>query len=66
MRRDVRQFIVAALVLVCGSACLAACGSAHRETLEKAAAEAQRKVNAYCDARQKAIEALGADDAVTP
>lgn len=68
MRPDVRRLILAgaSLVLVCGAGYLAACSGAHREALAKAEADARAKVNQYCDARQKIIEALGADDAGAP
>lgn len=46
------------MVLGSGLRLLAACGGAGSAELEKAAAEARAKMNQYCDARQKAIEAL--------
>lgn len=63
MRADVRRVIIAALVLAGVAGLLAACGSASRAQIEKAADEARVKVNQYCDARQKAIEALGTGEA---
>lgn len=62
MRPDVRRLIVAtiATALAVGGIALVGCGPAHREALAKAEADARAKVNAYCTARQKAIEALGA------
>lgn len=49
----------AALVL-CGLLFGMVCGCTRAEQ-EKALADAQTKVNAYCDARQKALVALGID-----
>jgi len=51
------------LVLGAGIDLLAACGSASRAQVEKAADEARARVNAYCDARAKALEALGTGEA---
>lgn len=62
VRADVRWVIIAAVAaaLAVGGLALAGCGPAHREALAKAEADARAKVNAYCDARAKVIEALGA------
>ena len=46
-----------------GSASVAGCVAPSREQVERAAEEARAKVNAYCDARAKAIEALGTGEA---
>lgn len=65
MRTDVRRLIAAggliwlASILAVGGIGLVGCGTQGREQIEKAANEARVKVNQYCDARQKAIEALG-------
>ena len=53
------RVIIAALVLAGAAALLAACSGASRAQLDKAAADTRKAVNAYCDARAKAIEALG-------
>lgn len=50
--------IVTALVLAGCLGVLGACSAAQRA---EAATAAQRQVNAYCDARQKALVALGVD-----
>jgi hypothetical protein len=62
VRTDVRKAIIAsvATALAIGGLALVGCGPAHREALAKAEADARAKVNAYCDARAKVIEALGA------
>lgn len=60
MRPDVRRLILAALVLVGGAGLVAACGGASEQEIRKAADEARASLNKFCDARQKAIEALGA------
>lgn len=49
----------AALLAFC-AAIVVACSSANREELRKASDEARAKVNQYCDARQKTLDALGA------
>lgn len=54
------------LVLASGIAALVACSSASREEFAKAEAAARAKVNQYCDARQKAIEALGVGEGGAP
>lgn len=66
MTPDARKLILAGLatvVLVGCSFAVASCGSASREQVEKAADEARTRVNAYCDARAKALEALGTGEA---
>jgi len=56
-----RRCTLAALAtaLATGGAALAGCGAQSQQELERANAAVMAKVNAYCDGRQKAIEALG-------
>jgi protein subunit release factor B len=42
---------------------LDACGGAGGQEAQRLADEARRRVNLYCDARAKAIEALGTGEA---
>ncbi len=49
-----------ATILAVGIAGVAGCAHPSGAQIEKAARDAQVKMNAYCDARAKAIEALGA------
>jgi len=50
-----------ALVLAACVACVVGCGAAGGEQAQKVADEARAKINAYCDARAKALDALGID-----
>lgn len=62
MRPDVRRLILAAVLtaLAAGGLALAGCGASGEQAARKAADESRATLNKFCDARQKAIEALGA------
>ncbi len=51
------------MVLGAGLHLLAACGGAGGQEAQRVAADAREAVNRFCDARQKALEALGTGEA---
>ena len=58
-----RHVLASAMVLGSLARLLAACGGAGGQEAQRLADEARAKVNAYCDARAKALEALGTGEA---
>lgn len=56
-----KNAITIATVLGLCAACLASCSGADIAAEKKAAAEANDKLNGYCDARTKALAALQGD-----
>lgn len=58
-----RHVIAATMVLGSCLDLLAACSGASGQEAQRLADDARAKVNAYCDARAKALEALGTGEA---